>query len=337
MPEIQQNHPLRALNSFRLDVRARKYCACVNIQDIREVISSPAFRKERSLILGEGSNVLFSGDFEGFIIRPLILGREIAREDRKYVWIRAGAGENWDEFVAWCTAWGYGGLENLSLIPGSVGSSPIQNIGAYGAEAKDCIEEVEAVDALTGQKLKFTAEACRFGYRDSIFKRQWKGKCIISSVLFRLDKQPVLKLGYPPLAEKMTGRKTRDVETVRQVIMEIRRSRLPDPSALGNAGSFFKNPVVPADHFQRLLKAFPGMPSHPAPGNSRKIPAAWLIEQCGWKGKRMGDAGCYEKQPLVLVNHGKASGRDILKLAERIEEDVHLKFDVRLEKEVNVV
>ncbi len=337
MPEIHKNYPLRELNSFHLDVRARQFCQCRSLDELRTLIGSSGFRDQRVLILGEGSNILFSGDFGGLIVRPLILGRELIREDRNHVWIRAGAGENWDEFVAWTTAWGYGGLENLSLIPGSVGSSPIQNIGAYGVELKQCLVEVEAVDTLTGQKLIFTNEACRFGYRDSIFKGDWKGKCIISSVVFRLSKKPELNLSYDRVAEMFSRQKRKDVESLRQVIIEIRRSRLPDPDRIGNAGSFFKNPVIPDEHYRELLKQYPGMPSYPASASGRKIPAAWLIEQCGWKGKRIGDAGCYEKQPLVLVNLGRATGKEIMELAARIEKDIENSFGIHLEKEVNVI
>ncbi len=337
MPEILRNHSLSKLNSFHFDVRTHKYCECKSVKDIQEIISRPEFRNEKTLILGEGSNILFSKDFGGLIIRPVILGREIIREDREYVWIRAGAGENWDEFVAWSTAWGFGGIENLSLIPGSVGSSPIQNIGAYGAEVQESIEEVSALDVLTGQKLTFLKEACRFAYRDSIFKQEWKNKCIITSATFRLSKKPELNLGYQMLAEKMSGRERQDVETIRQVIIEIRRSKLPDPEQFGNAGSFFKNPRIPEEQYQGILEKYPGLPSYPAAGRSRKIPSAWLIEQCGWKGKRRGDAGCYEKQALVLVNYGSATGKDILELATLIEKDVHGRFGIRLEKEVNVI
>jgi UDP-N-acetylmuramate dehydrogenase len=337
MPEILQNHPLRSLNSFHFDIRARAYCECRNINEVRQVISSTSVRNEKILILGEGSNILFSGDFMGLVIRPLIRGKEIIREDRNNVWIRAGAGENWDDFVAWACAWGFGGIENLSLIPGSVGSGPIQNIGAYGTELEQTVEEVSAIDVLTGQKLTFTNEACRFGYRDSIFKQEWKDKCIITSVTFRLSKKPELNLSYQLVAEKLSGYKRKDVETIRNIIINIRRTKLPDPDELGNAGSFFKNPVVSAEHYQRLLADYPGIPSYPAAGESRKIPAAWLIEQCGWKGKRRGDAGTYGKQPLVLVNYGGATGKDILELANLIEKDVKDKFGIRLNKEVNVI
>ncbi len=337
MPDIRQNHPLRDLNTFHVDAEARYFCECRSIKDIRELISYPEFLKGPRLILGDGSNILFSGDFKGLVIRPHILGREIIDEDRFTVKIQVGAGENWDDFVAWATTWDFGGIENLSLIPGSVGSSPIQNIGAYGVEAEHAIERVFAIDILTGQKLTFENEACRFGYRDSIFKGSWKYKCIVTSVIFRLAKKPVLNTGYQQIADKMAGRSRQNVETMRQVIIEIRESKLPDPDKLGNAGSFFKNPVIPEAEFESLLKKYPDIPSYPAPAGARKIPAAWMIEQCGWKGKRLGDAGTFEKQPLVLVNHGNATGRQILDLAKSIEEDVAVKYGIKLEKEVNIV
>jgi UDP-N-acetylmuramate dehydrogenase len=337
MPEIRQNHPLRDLNTFHVDAGARYFCECRSIKDLRELISDPVFLKGPRLILGGGSNILFTDDFNGLVIRPHILGREIIDEDRSTVKIQVGAGENWDDFVAWTTTWDFGGIENLSHIPGSVGSSPIQNIGAYGAEAEQAIERVFAIDVLTGQKLTFEHEACRFGYRDSIFKTSWKDKCIVTSVVFRLAKKPVLNTGYQLVADKMAGRARQNVETLRQVIIEIRESKLPDPSKLGNAGSFFKNPVIPEAEYESLLNKYPDIPSYPAPAGARKIPAAWLIEHCGWKGKRIGDAGTFAMQPLVLVNHGNATGRQILELAKNIEEDVAAKYGIRLEKEVNIV
>ena len=337
MPDIRQNHPLRDLNTFHVDAGARYFCECRSIKDLRELISYPVFLKGPRLILGDGSNILFSDDFNGLVIRPHILGREIIDEDRSTVKIQVGAGENWDDFVAWTATWDFGGIENLSLIPGSVGSSPIQNIGAYGVEAEHAIERVFAIDILTGQKLTFENEACRFGYRDSIFKGSWKHKCIVTSVVFRLAKKPVLNTGYQQVADKMAGKARQNVETMRQVIIEIRESKLPDPDKLGNAGSFFKNPVIPEAEFESLFKKYPDIPSYPAPAGARKIPAAWMIEQCGWKGKRLGDAGTFEKQPLVLVNHGNATGRQILDLAKSIEEDVAVKYGIKLEKEVNIV
>lgn len=337
MPEIRQNHSLRDLNTFHVDARARHFCECLSIKDLRALIADPLFQKGPRLILGEGSNILFEDDFNGLVIRPQLLGREIIDEDGSSVLVQAGAGENWDDFVAWATTWNFGGLENLSLIPGTVGSSPIQNIGAYGVEVAHSIVRVLALDVLTGQKLTFENEACQFGYRDSIFKRSWKQKCIVTSVVFRLAKKPVLNTSYQPVADKMAGNIQQTVETVRKVIIEIRESKLPDPDKLGNAGSFFKNPVIPIVDFESLLEKYPDLPFYPAPAGARKIPAAWLIEQCGWKGKRLGDAGTFEKQPLVLVNHGQATGRQILDLARRIEADVSEKFGISLEREVNVI
>jgi UDP-N-acetylmuramate dehydrogenase len=337
MPEILLNHSLRDLNSFHLDVYASRFCECRSALEIQELIDRGILKEEPILILGEGSNILFSGNFEGLILRPYILGREIISEDRDNVWIRAGAGENWDDFVSWTTAWGYGGIENLSLIPGSVGSSPIQNIGAYGTEVENTIEEVSAVDIQSGQKMTFLNEACGFGYRDSIFKKQWKDKCIITSVTFRLSKNPELILGYNAVKEMFDKMEKQDVESLRQVIIQIRRSKLPDPEKTGNAGSFFKNPVITDEKYTDLGREYPGVPSYPAGAGRKKIPAAWLIEKSGWKGKNLGRAGSWEKQPLVLVNLGGASGQDILELAARIEDDVLNRFGIKLEKEVNVV
>lgn len=337
MPEIRKNHPLRELNTFHIDAGARYFCECRTFKDLRKLITYPEFMNGPRLILGDGSNILFSDDFKGLVIRPHILGREIIGEDRSTVKIQVGAGENWDEFVAWTSTWNFGGIENLSLIPGSVGSSPIQNIGAYGVEAEQAIERVFAIDVLTGQKLTFENEACKFRYRDSIFKGSWKHKCIVTAVVFRLAKKPVLNTGYQQVSDMMAGKDKQNVETMRQVIIEIRESKLPDPDKLGNAGSFFKNPVVQEAEYESLLLKYNDIPSYPAAKGARKIPAAWLIEQCGWKGKRLGDAGTFEKQPLVLVNHGNATGRQILDLAKIIEEDVAVKYGIRLEKEVNIV
>jgi UDP-N-acetylmuramate dehydrogenase len=337
MPEILKQYSLRDLNTFHLDVYADRFAECKTVRDVQSIIREPAFRKHRNLVIGEGSNILFVNDFKGFIIHPAIMGREIIQEDRETVLVQAGAGENWDDFVAWSTAWGFGGIENLSLIPGSVGSSPIQNIGAYGSEVSRTIEKVIATDILTGQKLIFENESCKFGYRDSIFKRGWKDKCIITSVVFRLSKQPKLNLSYQPVAEIMSKMKRQDVEVLRKIIIDIRRSRLPDPAELGNAGSFFKNPVISSEKLEELQSQYPVIPAYSSGPESIKIPAAWLIEECGWKGKKLGGAGTYDKQPLVLVNHGGANGKDILHLAENIARDVENRFGIKLEREVNVI
>jgi UDP-N-acetylmuramate dehydrogenase len=337
MPDIRRQYSLKHLNTFHLDVTAACFAECRSVPEIQSLIREAAFRSGPGLIIGEGSNILFSGDFTGFVLRPSIMGKEIISEDRESVIVQAGAGENWDAFVEWAVNWGFGGIENLSLIPGSVGSSPIQNIGAYGMEVSKSIERVLSLDRETGQKLVFENESCRFGYRDSIFKREWKDRCIITSVIFRLSKQPRLNLGYQGLAGILEESPTKDVRAVRKAVIEIRRSKLPDPEILGNAGSFFKNPAIPSEHYEALKKQFPGMPSYPAPGGHRKIPAAWMIEQCGWKGRMHGPAGTYEHQPLVIVNHGGASGKEILELAGLITEDVENKFGIRLVPEVNIL
>jgi UDP-N-acetylmuramate dehydrogenase len=337
MSEIQQHYSLRQLNAFRLDVNASYYYECHSNADVGSIIQDSRFKKQKNLVIGEGSNILFIGDFEGLIIRPVIMGKEIISEDGDSVLIQAGAGENWDDFVGWATNWGFGGIENLSLIPGSVGSSPVQNIGAYGVEVSQTIERVLAMDLLTGQKLVFENESCNFRYRDSIFKHGWKDKCIITSVVFKLSKQPRLNMSYQNVGELMSTKEKQDINTLREAIIQIRRSKLPDPAELANAGSFFKNPIIPAEEFQSLLHEYPDIPSYPGTAGSKKIPAAWLIEHCGWKGKKLGEAGTYEKQPLVIVNHGNASGNDILRLVENITSDVENKFGIRLVPEVNIV
>ena len=234
----------------------------------------------------------------------------------------------------------YTSLDNSITMPTSrhmLASYCIRRAMRDGVEVEKTVHEVSAIDVLTGQKLTFKNESCRFAYRDSIFKGEWKGKCIITSVIFRLSKKPKLNLNYQMVEKKLAAKGKQDVETVREVIIEIRRSKLPDPDELGNTGSFFKNPVIPDELFQSIRSENPDLPSYPAAGGSRKIPAAWLIDQCGWKGKRIGDAGSYEKQPLVLVNYGSATGQNILGLAAQIEDTVEQKFGIRLEKEVNVV
>jgi UDP-N-acetylmuramate dehydrogenase len=290
------------------------------------------------MVLGEGSNILFKSDYNGILIHPVIRGMEIINKDRDSVFVKSGTGENWDTFVEWAVKQGFGGIENLSHIPGSVGASPIQNIGAYGVEVSEVIDSVETIDLMDGHLKSFTRSECDFGYRNSIFKNELKGKIIITGVIFRLSKSPVLKTNYSGISERLKKYKDININTLRIVVTEIRSEKLPDPARIGNAGSFFKNPVIADDEYRKLVSVFPEIPDHPAdiPGY-RKIPAAWLIEKCGWKGKRTGDAGTWSKQPLVMVNYGNATGKDILKMAEKITEDVLKKFGIKLEREVNVV
>jgi UDP-N-acetylmuramate dehydrogenase len=252
--------------------------------------------------------------------------------------VKASAGENWDDLVGFCVEKGWGGLENLSLIPGNAGTGPVQNIGAYGVEIRDTLYELSAIELQTGQRVVFNADACRFGYRDSIFKTREKGRYIITDVTFRLKKNPILCLGYGNIREELAAMKVErpDIRTVREAVCSIRRRKLPDPRVTGNAGSFFKNPLIPEPQFRILLEKFPAMVSFPQE-NGVKLAAAWLIESCGWKGKRAGDAGVCPTQPLVLVNYGNATGQEIYKLACEIRESVAGKFGITLEMEVNVI
>ena len=301
------------------------------------------------LILGGGSNLLFVDDYPGLVMKNNIDFIEIAGEDKDTVWIKAGAGVNWHRFVLFCVNKNLGGLENLSLIPGNVGASPMQNIGAYGVEIKDVFDELEAYDLKERTIRKFTAADCEFGYRESIFKRKYKGRFVILNVTYRLKKVPAYHTGYGAVEEELQkmGVKNLSVKAISDAIINIRLAKLPDPARIGNAGSFFKNPVVSRDHFLEIQEAIeinpPGenggrvIPAYKLGDEQYKIPAAWLIEQCGWKGFRRGDAGCYPKQPLVLVNYGQAKGKEIYDLSEEIILSVQKRFGIVLEREVNIV
>jgi UDP-N-acetylmuramate dehydrogenase len=289
-------------------------------------------------ILGGGSNVLFCNNFPGIIFHPNIPGISILAEDRNHVYIEAGAGTEWDELVEYTVELGLGGLENLSAIPGKVGASPVQNIGAYGSEAKDSIVLVRAIDIVQNQKVEFTNEECKFGYRDSIFKNERKGSCIITEVQFRLDKFPEFRVDYGDVkteAERLGGVNLRNI---RDAIVGIRSSKLPDTKKLGNAGSFFKNPVVDEQMVSEIRKVYPDVPVYTSSDAGKlKLAAGWLIDKCGWKGVKKGDAGVHNKQALVLVNHGNATGKEIFMLSEEIIRSVYNTFGVELEREVNIV
>jgi UDP-N-acetylmuramate dehydrogenase len=333
---IQHNVNLKPFNTFGMDVRALDFVEITAESEIPELLRLINRYEGPVLFLGGGSNILFTKDYEGLVVKITTKGIEIVDQDAEFVYVRSMAGENWDDFVQYCVRHNYGGVENLSLIPGNVGSSPIQNIGAYGVEIKDTFYMLDAVSLRTGEFREFLAEECAFGYRSSVFKYELKGQYLILSVTFRLRKRPLLNTSYGAIpAELEVMGETPSMKSVAQAVINIRRSKLPDPQKIGNAGSFFKNPVVNEMQFKELKARYPEMPAYPAE-NGSKLAAGWLIEQCGWKGFREGDAGVHARQALVLVNYGKATGHDVYGLSIRIIESVKEKFNVVLEPEVNI-
>ena len=339
----KRNISLLPYNTFGIDVNAAHFFCLKNPEDIADIADLPGFRNMSGdmtdlLILGQGSNVLFTRDFNGVVIRNEIRGIRMIEESGEFVLIEAGAGEKWEDLVDYVVGKNQGGIENLTLIPGTVGAAPVQNIGAYGAEAADVIVSVKAFHLEKKEWMTLDNQACGFGYRDSIFKRELKNKAVICSVVLQLSKTPELRLDYGDIRKELAARNIANpsVRDVSGIIAAIRRSKLPDPQQTGNAGSFFKNPVISESAFQNLSSAYP-LVKFFRQGGLYKIAAGWLIEQAGWKGYRAGDAGCYEKQVLILVNYGKATGRDILTLAEKIEASVFDKFGINLEMEVNLI
>ena len=329
------NYSLLNHNTFGMDVKAKHYVEYSSEEELQQLI--PELRGE-VLHLGGGSNLLFKGDFEGTVLHSAIKGMDVVEEleGEGAVLVRAGAGEVWDDFVVWAVERGWGGVENLSLIPGEVGASAVQNIGAYGVEAKDVIEQVETVNLHTGEKRCWANSECRYAYRQSIFKQELKGKCAITHVVFRLQKTPVLRLEYGNIRTALGDKKDVTIADVRQAILDIRQAKLPDPKVLGNAGSFFMNPVVSREQFLALQRNYPQMPYYEVE-NGVKIPAGWMIEQCGWKGKSLGRAGVHDKQALVLVNLGGAAPDEIIRLCEVICHDVKEKFGIAIHPEVNLI
>lgn len=333
-----ENISLKEFNTFGIGVKCRYFFQADEDRDIQDFLTGYDPAQGPLMILGGGSNVLFTGDFGGTILRICTKGIHVVSEDDDSVLVSAAAGERWDDLVDFCVERGWSGIENLSLIPGNAGTAPVQNIGAYGVEMKDVFHELEATDLKDGSKKLMTAYDCRFGYRDSIFKNELKGRMIITSVTFRLSKEPALNLSYGNIREELTAMNVMnpDIRAVREAVIHIRRRKLPDPAVTGNAGSFFKNPVIHEEKFMALKERFPGISFYPQEDGC-KISAAWLIEQCGWKGKRTGDAGVNVLQPLVLVNYGQATGRDIIRLAEDIKGSVREMFGIKLETEVNII
>ena len=332
---IQQNISLKKYNTFGISVNAKRFISINSVYELQQLLHL----EKNIFLLSGGSNMLLTKDIEKLVVHIDIPGISIDRETDNDVYLTVNAGENWHEFVLWCVANNYGGIENLSLIPGNVGTCPIQNIGAYGVEVKDTITKVEAIEIETGKLVSFSSEECQFGYRNSIFKNEVKGKYIITSVSFKLSKKAhSLNTSYgaieTELAKKEINKPT--LKDVSEAVIAIRKSKLPDPKKIGNSGSFFKNPVVSKTHFEKIQKKYPEVPSYEISDQEIKVPAGWLIEQSGFKGKRFGNYGVHEKQALVLVNYGDASGDEIYQLAKKIQASILTNFSISLEIEVNV-
>ena len=320
-------------NTFHLDVKAKEVIEYTTVEDLREVLLS--HQGQPMLAVGEGSNLLFTKDFDGVILRSRMVRARALGENGDEVFIEAENGLILDELISQLADMGLYGMENLSYIPGTVGASAVQNVGAYGVEAKDVIVEVRTIEVATGKERVFTNEECRFGYRDSIFKNELAGQYIVTHVVYRLLKRGEARLDYGNLRQAVQGKPT--AMAVREAVIQIRRQKLPEVSELGSAGSFFKNPVVTADVFARLQEHYPAIPHYSLEDGGEKIPAAWLIEQCGWKGKAMGGAQVYEKQPLVIVNVNHALPQDIIDLAQAISDSVNQRFGVEIRPEVNYI
>ncbi len=329
-----ENHSLKDLNTFGIDVNARDFIVIEHETDLFRWVESHGY--EDIHVLGGGSNLLLTQDIDGYLLKNEIKGIEIIVEDEETVLVEVGGGENWHEFVLWAVEHGYGGIENMSLIPGTVGAAPIQNIGAYGVELKDVFEGLNAFHWEKGEEWVFTKEECGFGYRDSVFKRALRNKVFITRVYLRLTKQNhSLNTSYGAISKELTG-KAVSIRSISDAVIAIRQSKLPDPKVLGNSGSFFKNVELSKETFSNLQEAFPSVPHYIMDEQTIKVPTAWLIDQCGFKGVRYGETGCYEKQPLVLVNYGHATGAEILEFSKKVQKKVQEKFNVRISPEVNI-
>ena len=335
--QVQQNYSLKEYNTFGIDALAKYFSAFQTAEQLKEIIENK--KAESKMILGGGSNILFTKNYDGLVLKNEIDGINIVDEDDQFVFITAGAGVKWHSFVMYCVNQNLGGVENLSLIPGNVGASPMQNIGAYGAEIKDVFYELKALHLNEKSIHKFSSAECEFGYRESVFKKKYKDEFAILNVTFRLRKNPGFNISYGAIETELKKMhvETLSVKAISDAVIQIRLSKLPDPSVIGNAGSFFKNPVITKEQMEKIQQHHLNLPFYKADEENFKIPAGWLIEQCGWKGFRKGDAGCYEKQALVLVNYGNATGKEIYSLSEEIKLSVNEKFQIELEREVNIL
>jgi UDP-N-acetylmuramate dehydrogenase len=334
---IEKNIDLKRLNSFAISAKAKAMASFAHVDALNEILELPGY--DTKMILGGGSNILFTGDYDGLILKNEVKGIVFDGEDADYVYLKAGAGESWHGFVNYCIQKGLGGVENLSLIPGNVGASPMQNIGAYGVEIKDVFHSLEAFHLQDRQMIEFNLADCAFGYRESVFKGKYKNQFAICSVTYRLSKRPVFNVSYGAIQQQLElmGVTELSIANISAAVIAIRTSKLPDPAVIGNAGSFFKNPEIENGQFENLKVRFPAIVGYDLQNGFTKLAAGWLIEQCGWKGYRKGDAGCHAKQALVLVNYGDATGAQIFELSEAIIESVYQQFGVRLQREVNIL
>ena len=331
---IQQNISLKKYNTFGIHVNAKRFVEINSTPELKEILA----QEKDIFLLGGGSNMLLTSDIEKLVIHLNLKGIIINEVNNDNVLVTAEAGENWHDFVIWCISQNYGGLENLSLIPGNVGTSPIQNIGAYGIEIKDTFHQLEAIEIATGNKTVFNKDNCNFGYRNSVFKNELKGKYIITNVTFKLTKNNhKTNISYGAIKEVLKDIKEPTLKDISDAVIAIRQSKLPDPKEIGNSGSFFKNPVINIDLFKKLQEQYSDIPNYKVSSTEIKMPAGWLIEQCGFKGKRFGETGVHEKQALVLVNYGNATGQEVFQLAKKIQQTVLEKFAIPLEIEVNVI
>ena len=337
--QIQENISLKHFNSFGIDVMAKYFAAFNSVETLQEILIQPITKLHSTMILGGGSNILLTSDVEAIVLKNEIAGIEKVSEDESYYYIKAGAGVGWHQFVLYCIDKGYSGVENLALIPGNVGATPMQNIGAYGAEIKDVFYSLEAVNLQDNNLVVFYNADCEFGYRESVFKNKYKNQFVITSVTYRLNKIPTYNIAYGAISNELEKMHVADlsIKSIAQAVMNIRNSKLPNPKEIGNAGSFFKNPEISINLFNDLKAAYPSIVGYPTDNDKVKIAAGWLIEQAGWKGYREGDAGCHDKQALVLVNFGNATGIEIFALSEKIISSVHEKFGIFLHVEVNII
>lgn len=334
-----KNVDLAPYNTLGIAAQARYFSAVKSEEELKRILRHPKTDDLKIMVLGGGSNVLFTEDFDGLVLHIEIEGREVIRENDEYIWLKIGAGENWHQTVRYCVEKGWGGIENLSLIPGTVGAAPIQNIGAYGVELEEVFEWLKAIDIEGREVRRYQKEDCEFGYRDSIFKGELKGVVIVTTVVLKLSKNPELNTSYGAIQTEIKSRGISNptIRDISDIVIDIRNSKLPSPDSLGNAGSFFKNPVVDDEVYQQIKQEYPQAPGYNMGNGKTKVPAGWLIEETGWKGKVVGNTGTYKQQALVIVNHGGATGREILSLANKIMQSVKEKFRISLVPEVNII